>query len=169
MANDLPYTAEKTSPPLTRADPESQQDTADNDSVTTKTSAFKSLGILDRFLAVWIFLAMLVGILLGNFVPGTGDALEKGKFVGVSVPIGRYFLLESLYHQQFFNLFPFLAVGLLVMMYPILCKVRYESLHEILATRDIWKQILFSVIMNWIVAPFLMVNSQPQTPLQVQR
>ncbi|KAI0174603.1 sodium bile acid symporter family-domain-containing protein [Pestalotiopsis sp. NC0098] len=137
MANDLPYTAEKTSPPPTRADPESQQDAADNDSDTTKTSAFKSLGILDRFLAVWIFLAMLVGILLGNFVPGTGDALEKGKFVGVSVPI---------------------AVGLLVMMYPILCKVRYESLHEILATRDIWKQILFSVIMNWIVAPFLMLG-----------
>lgn len=89
MANDLPYTAEKTSPPPTRNDLESQQDTADNDSATTKTSAFKSLGILDRFLAVWIFLAMLVGILLGNFVPGTGDALEKGKFVGVSVPIGK--------------------------------------------------------------------------------
>lgn len=168
MANDLPYTAEKTSPPPTRADPESQQDTADNDSDTTKTSAFKSLGILDRFLAVWIFLAMLVGILLGNFVPGTGDALEKGKFVGVSVPIGRYILLEPLYHQQFSNLFPFLAVGLLVMMYPILCKVRYESLHEILATRDIWKQILFSVIMNWIVAPFLMVGSQLEPSLQVQ-
>ncbi|KAF7536287.1 hypothetical protein G7054_g4678 [Neopestalotiopsis clavispora] len=43
-------------------------------------------------------------------------------------------------------------------MYPILCKVRYESLHEILASRDVWKQILFSVIMNWIVAPFLMLG-----------
>jgi ACR3 family arsenite transporter len=53
-----------------------------------KVSAFKSLGILDRFLALWIFLAMLVGILLGNFVPNTGPALQKGKFVGVSVPIG---------------------------------------------------------------------------------
>jgi arsenite transporter len=51
-------------------------------------SAFKSLGWLDRFLAVWIFLAMVVGIILGNFVPSTGPALEKGKFVGVSVPIG---------------------------------------------------------------------------------
>ena len=51
-------------------------------------SAFKSLGWLDRFLAVWIFLAMAIGIILGNFVPETGPALDKGKFVGVSVPIG---------------------------------------------------------------------------------
>jgi hypothetical protein len=53
-----------------------------------KQSAFKSLGWLDRFLAVWILLAMIIGILLGNFVPGTATALEKGQFVGVSVPIG---------------------------------------------------------------------------------
>jgi len=52
------------------------------------SSAFKSLGWLDRFLAVWIFLSMAIGILLGNFVPNTGPALQKGKFVGVSVPIG---------------------------------------------------------------------------------
>ena len=55
----------------------------------SKTSAFSSLGWLDRFLAVWIFLTMLIGILLGNFVPSTGPALQKGKFVGVSVPIGK--------------------------------------------------------------------------------
>ena len=55
-----------------------------------KTSAFKSLGWLDRFLAVWILLAMIVGVLLGNFVPQTGPALQKGKFVGVSVPIGMF-------------------------------------------------------------------------------
>ena len=54
-----------------------------------KTSAFRSLGWLDRFLAVWIFLAMLVGILLGNFVPAVGPALQKGEFVGVSIPIGN--------------------------------------------------------------------------------
>lgn len=53
-----------------------------------KVSAFKALGLLDRFLAVWIFLAMVIGVLLGNFVPQTGPALERGKFVGVSVPIG---------------------------------------------------------------------------------
>lgn len=54
-----------------------------------KTSAFKSLGLLDKFLAVWIFLAMVIGILLGNFVPNTAPALEKGQFVGVSIPISE--------------------------------------------------------------------------------
>ncbi len=53
-----------------------------------KTSAFKSLGWLDRFLAVWIFLAMVIGIVLGNFVPHIGASLQRGQFVGVSVPIG---------------------------------------------------------------------------------
>ncbi|KAJ3945743.1 arsenicals resistance [Colletotrichum fioriniae] len=100
------------------------------------TSVFKSLGILDRFLAVWIFLAMLIGILLGNFVPNTGPALQQGKFAGVSVPI---------------------AVGLLVMMYPILCKVQYEKLHTIFRTREIWIQLGFSIILNWIVAPLFML------------
>lgn len=51
---------------------------------------FKSLGWLDRFLALWIFLAMAIGIVLGNFVPNTALALQKGEFVGVSVPIGWY-------------------------------------------------------------------------------
>jgi ACR3 family arsenite transporter len=43
-------------------------------------------------------------------------------------------------------------------MYPILCKVRYESLHEVFRTRQIWVQIAFSVILNWIIAPFFMVS-----------
>jgi hypothetical protein len=53
------------------------------------SSAFKALGWLDRLLALWILLAMIIGILLGNFVPSTGPALQKGKFVGVSIPIGK--------------------------------------------------------------------------------
>ncbi|KAJ5593937.1 uncharacterized protein N7459_000145 [Penicillium hispanicum] len=101
-----------------------------------KESAFKSLGLLDRFLAVWIFLAMAIGIILGNFVPNTGPALQRGTFVGVSIPI---------------------AVGLLVMMYPILCKIRYESLHHVFRTRQIWIQMAFSVVLNWIICPFLML------------
>lgn len=52
-------------------------------------SAFRQLGVLDRFLAIWIFLAMAIGIILGNFVPSTGPTLQRGKFVGVSIPIGR--------------------------------------------------------------------------------
>ncbi|KAI1067442.1 hypothetical protein LB506_003894 [Fusarium annulatum] len=103
---------------------------------TQQLSAFKGLGLLDRYLALWIFLAMAIGIILGNFVTETGPALQKGKFVGVSIPI---------------------AVGLLVMMYPILCKVRYESLHELFSHREMWKQICFSIFVNWIIAPFLML------------
>lgn len=53
-------------------------------------SVLKALSLLDRFLALWIFLAMAIGIILGNFVPETGPALQKGKFVGVSVPIGMF-------------------------------------------------------------------------------
>jgi len=54
-----------------------------------QSSAFKALGWLDRLLALWILLAMIIGVLLGNFVPNTGPALQKGKFVGVSIPIGK--------------------------------------------------------------------------------
>ncbi|OLN81120.1 Arsenical-resistance protein Acr3-like protein 2 [Colletotrichum chlorophyti] len=97
---------------------------------------WKSLSLLDRFLAVWIFLAMLIGILIGNFVSNAGPALQKGKFVGVSAPI---------------------AIGLLVMMYPILCKVQYEKLHVIFRTREIWIQLAFSVVVNWVVAPLFML------------
>ncbi|KAE8351246.1 sodium bile acid symporter family-domain-containing protein [Aspergillus coremiiformis] len=126
--------------PTTQAGPisdvEKQRSSDSSDRPQEKQSAFKNLGILDRFLAVWIFLAMAIGIILGNFVPNTGPALQKGKFVGVSIPI---------------------AVGLLVMMYPILCKVRYERLHHVFRTREIWVQIALSVVINWIIAPFFML------------
>jgi ACR3 family arsenite efflux pump ArsB len=65
----------------------------------------------------------------------------KGKFVAVSIPI---------------------AIGLLVMMYPILCKVKYETLHHLFKKRALWIQIGFSIIMNWIIAPFLTVRSPIQ-------
>ncbi|KAJ8101965.1 sodium bile acid symporter family-domain-containing protein [Lipomyces tetrasporus] len=117
------------------SDVEKQLDSGSHEPAIKKSS-LQSLGILDRFLAVWIFLAMAIGIILGNFVPNTGPALQKGTFVGVSIPI---------------------AVGLLVMMYPILCKVRYESLHHVFREREIWIQIAFSIFVNWILAPFLML------------
>lgn len=124
-----------------------------------KVSAFKSLGLLDRFLAVWIFLAMAIGIILGNFVPNTGPALQKGKFVGVSVPIGKTPRNRWNNAQQltFFSLL--VAVGLLVMMYPILCKVKYETLHHVFRERKIWIQIGFSIVTNWIIAPLVMVRT----------
>lgn len=72
-------------PPIpTAEDVEKQR----SEETSAKQSAFKGLGWLDRFLALWIFLAMAVGIILGNFVENTGPALQKGKFVGVSIPIG---------------------------------------------------------------------------------
>lgn len=54
-----------------------------------RASAFRSLDWLDRYLAAWILLAMIVGVLLGNFVPETGEALKEGSFVDVSAPIGE--------------------------------------------------------------------------------
>jgi len=55
----------------------------------SKKSVYAGLGWLDRLLVLWILLAIIIGILLGNFVKRVGPALQKGKFVGVSVPIGK--------------------------------------------------------------------------------
>ena len=77
----------------TSSDVEKGHDLPATEERQEKESAFKSLGLLDRFLAVWIFLAMAIGIILGNFVPSTGPALQRGTFVGVSVPIGKDFVL----------------------------------------------------------------------------
>jgi ACR3 family arsenite transporter len=78
---------------------------------------------------------MAIGIILANLVPSTGPALQSGTFVGVSAPI---------------------AVGLLVMMYPILCKVRFETLHLLFRSRELWKQIAISFVLNWILMPLFM-------------
>ena len=123
-----------------------------------KVSAFKGLGWLDRFLALWILLAMAIGIILGNFVPNAGPALQTGKFVGVSVPIGAYRVAAWVIGDIILIK---IAIGLLVMMYPILCKVKYETLHLVFQKREIWIQIAFSIVMNWLVAPFVMVALLP--------
>lgn len=106
-----------------------------HNAATKPPPPFKALSFLDRFLVLWIILAMALGIILANLVPSTGPALQRGKFVGVSIPI---------------------AVGLLVMMYPILCKVRFETLHLLLKERELWKQIGISFFLNWLVAPLFM-------------
>ncbi len=84
-------TADAGPSPSPQQDPEACVTGPDGDAslAEKKVSAFKSLGWLDRFLALWIFLAMVVGIVLGNFVPDISGALEKGHFVGVSLPIGK--------------------------------------------------------------------------------
>ncbi|MFJ4713044.1 ACR3 family arsenite efflux transporter [Streptomyces sp. NPDC088785] len=90
------------------------------------------LSFLDRYLAVWILAAMAAGLGLGRLVPGIGDALAAVTVSGVSLPI---------------------ALGLLVMMYPVLAKVRYDRLDTV--TRD-RRLLLPSLFLNWIVGPALM-------------
>lgn len=137
MSAPKEYDIDTASPPTKPSDSdiEAQQQCPISESEKT-VPVIKGLGWLDRFLAVWILLAMIIGVLLGNFVESTGPALQKGKFADVSVPI---------------------AIGLLVMMYPILCKVKYETLHHLFKERALWIQIGFSIIINWIIAPFLML------------
>lgn len=61
----------------------------DPKAVQSNKSVYASLSWLDRLLALWIILAIVIGILIGNFVDGAEEALQRGKFVQVSVPIGK--------------------------------------------------------------------------------
>ncbi|WP_019202864.1 ACR3 family arsenite efflux transporter [Tsukamurella sp. 1534] len=98
----------------------------------TEQQASGKLSTLDRFLPVWIGLAMAVGLLLGRTIPGLNTALEKIQVDGISLPI---------------------AAGLLIMMYPVLAKVRYDRLDTVVGDR---KLLLGSLLLNWIVGPALM-------------
>ena len=87
------------------------------------------LSTLDRFLPVWIGLAMVAGLLLGRLVPGLDTALSAVEVDGVSLPI---------------------ALGLLVMMYPVLAKVRYDRLDSVTGDRRL---LVGSLLLNWVVGP----------------
>lgn len=151
---------EAVAPPVGHeGDPEKlQPEDADEPTPQEQASIFKGLGWVDRLLALWILLAMAIGIILGNFVPETGPALQKGEFVKVSVPIGNTSSIDCSYGILLIRR---IAIGLLVMMYPILCRVRFEALHHLLQTRTLWTQIIFSIVVNWIIAPLLMVCAMP--------
>ncbi|MCQ4615865.1 ACR3 family arsenite efflux transporter [Corynebacterium sp. CCUG 18816] len=90
------------------------------------------MSFLDRFLPVWIILAMAFGLLLGRAVPGLSSTLERFEVGGISLPI---------------------ALGLLVMMYPPLAKVRYDKTREIASDKRL---MTVSIILNWIVGPAFM-------------
>jgi ACR3 family arsenite transporter len=107
---------------------------APTDRTTSGTggSVVAKLSFLDRFLAVWILLAMAVGLGLGRLVPGLNDLLAAMEVGGISLPI---------------------ALGLLVMMYPVLAKVRYDRLDTV--TRDT-RLLVSSLVINWLIGPAVM-------------
>jgi ACR3 family arsenite transporter len=130
-------------------DPEKALKVANTTTDSSAIPPLRGLSFLDRFLVLWILLAMVFGILLGNFHPETATALNRGEFTGVSIPIGKFSGFEFSNSS---------AIGLLVMMYPILCKVKYETLHLLLRERKLWIQIGISFVLNWIIAPLLMLG-----------
>jgi len=90
------------------------------------------LGILDRFLPLWIFAAMAVGVSLGRIWPGIADAIDALRIDTVSLPI---------------------AIGLLWMMYPVLTNVQYEQLSKVATA---WKMFSVSLALNWLIGPVIM-------------
>jgi ACR3 family arsenite transporter len=95
-------------------------------------SVAAKLPVLDRFLTLWIFMAMGVGVLLGQIAPGVTDAITSLQVGAISIPI---------------------AIGLILMMYPPLTKVNYDQLPKVLKNL---KLLGFSLVQNWIVGPLVM-------------
>ena len=94
----------------------------------------KGLSFLDRYLTLWIFVAMGIGVGLGHFIPSAGELIGIVKMPGSPVPAA-------------------IGLGLILMRYPPLARVRYEEIGRIL--KD-WKVLGLSLIQNWVIGPILM-------------
>ncbi|RDB19029.1 Arsenite resistance protein ArsB [Hypsizygus marmoreus] len=121
---------------LTREATRSEETTPIDHNVAPK-EIFKKLSILDKLLSPLIILVMIVGVIIGEFVPNVQSAFDTVKFDSVSVPI---------------------AIGLIIMMWPILTKVQYEQLPKLFSSRRLWVHLGISLALNWIAGPLLMVG-----------